>query len=353
MKDKDKNKKRNAKRRNRKIKGSINLRWSFFLGNLSYLFTPGVVIAWEFVAIVLCNTVCVITMFLSSRASVAYDVALAVMTGITASGILAVIVEMTNNFRRNTIRSLTLSELFSFLSEYEEKIAILTGVFDSERQISDLCKELHMEKKSTETDEEMCDVDSEDLICYKERVGAVLSILPDLIPIVKDAYQNHCAELKAKEVFLLKQILMYYHHLTAQIKFALYDHINFFNSKSNDRRHIKELFGANTAKHIEECIDLDINHTKKEKMIDSIAEEMLLRGDIQLQKLNITLSDNDAYQDDELEGSNHRSLASILLGSIDTSIIELSKIVDKEPGYNSMHKYSLKEINTYKKSDKR
>ncbi len=309
-------------------------------GYLYYLFKPSIVIFAEFLTMLVFNVICIIVMSANENNTPPYNIALAIMTGITASGFLAVVTEMSNNFRKNSIRNITLGSLFSFLSTYECNMLIYTGKFDSKKLEKKLLGDLNKEK------EETSDIVN-DLLC-ESRAAAVLEVLPELMPLVKDAYENHSLELKQKEVEILKDIISYYDIVVSIIDVALYDYIDFMSEENNNFEYIEKTFGKNTALEIKECIKLDMNDTRKNKKKSEIAKEILLRGEYQLNKMEITLKDI-VDEDDNKDNDSYDYMISCYLGKIDNCVIKLTKIVKTEMGYSYVHKLSNEQKKQYAK----
>ncbi len=329
----------------------VHLRWYSFKGKVAHLFTPMIVIAVEAITVLLIDLICIVLMCCVGRENVAYDVAFAIMTGITASGLLAVATEMSNNYRRNSIRLLTLSDLFSFLVHYERNIAIASGKFDSQRMQKDFMRELQIEA------EEGGENTSDDLLAQL-RVVAVLEKLPKMIPLVKDAYQNHCTELKTAEVFLLKSILYHYKTLLTLFQLALEEYVNFYTAEDNDQNELAQAFGERMARELMAYARMDVEDPQKDERILQCVEKLLCRG--ALERIGVRLSDaatpidNERLEEALQDQSEEDKLGNIIAGrlhAIDEDIISLSKMVAKEPGHNAIYRFSQEQVEEYRREE--
>ncbi len=330
----------------------VCLGWYAFKGHIAHLFTPMIVIAVEAITVLLIDLICIAAMCGVERGTVAYDVAFAIMTGLTASGVLAVATEMSNNYRRNAIRLLTLSGLFSFLVHYEMSVAMETKDFDYQRMHKDFMKQIYGENW------EPADNVSENPPS-QPHVVAVLEKLPEMIPLVKDAYQNHCTELKKAEVFLLKSILYEHKEICFLFKLVLEGYVNFYTAEDNDQGELVQAFGERMAQELMTCARMDIDDPQKEERILQCVEKLLWRG--AWKTIGLPLSDEAALVNDEQleetlqEQSDAEKLGNMIargLHIIDEDIISLSKMVTKEPGHNAIYRFSKEKVEKYRREKK-
>lgn len=87
--------------------------------SLGFLFRPITPVAVSFVFLVLTCAVLVVVIINMDEKSKAYEISLSILTGITASLIIAIMMELYNNYRFNTKRQRELREYFRHVAGYE------------------------------------------------------------------------------------------------------------------------------------------------------------------------------------------------------------------------------------------
>lgn len=115
----------------------------------------------------------------------------AMASGVTASAIVSICIEGSSNYKRNTIRLITLSDYLSIISSYDTRIASILKVTEK--------YELSQESPS-------------------DRLPAVLQMLPEIIPVLKQAYETQTEYLSEKEVYSIKIILQNYQFIERSIQ---------------------------------------------------------------------------------------------------------------------------------------
>jgi|LSQX01.2.fsa_nt_gb hypothetical protein len=78
----------------------IHYKSQYFLGKVGYLFRPATVIIVCLTVMIVLNAI-LFTLTIAAKSEYFRDVAIALMTGVTASTVVAIFIEMANNFRRN------------------------------------------------------------------------------------------------------------------------------------------------------------------------------------------------------------------------------------------------------------
>lgn len=118
-------------RRCRKLKAC----WFWVIGSLCRMFDPFIVIGSISTVMLVVTVISIIVM---QKTEIDHGIPMAIMTGVWASGVLAVFMEMANNYRRNTVREVVLSKLFSFLVHYDSNIDRLCGRNDHGQCLADI-----------------------------------------------------------------------------------------------------------------------------------------------------------------------------------------------------------------------
>lgn len=303
--------------------------WYWFIGSVRYMFDPFIVIGCICGVMVVVSIVSVIVMCVLPENI--DSIVLAIMTGVLASGVLAVFMEMANNYRRNSIRGIVLSELFSFLVYYESEIDDRCGNFDFKKFNVDFCKQLHIESCEKHEDDDINER-------IKTKAHAILSLLPEVMPLFRDAYTNHAGELKGKEVTALHSILTTYSQLISLIEGRLY--IVICQMEDLDKDEIEHSFSTYTAKLVAEYIEKSReNNRHEQKLLENIAKEIIEGGEIVFNSLGIELTDNlnddeSSIESSDKDGKGIGYTVSLLLHDIDSSIRKLRTLAIRAPGHN-------------------
>ena len=331
-------------RRCRKLKAG----WFRVIGSLRRMFDPFIVIG--FICAVML-TVTVISIIVMQKVENDHGIPMAIMTGVWASGVLAVFMEMANNYRRNTVREVVLSKLLSFLVHYDPNIERRCGRNDRGQSVADMRSNVAKGKKDTYTLSTEDDEDGLDSLCTTKS-AAILSLLPDAIPLVKDAYENHSGELKGKEVISLSLILMTYDMLISIVSDTLYCMI--VPPEMDELHDMRQRLSSHAYDQLMEYMKrIRNNHCYSDEPLRKIAEIVIQEGDASLKRLGIVLSDD--IQDERVDSHNVAGeenetgiILSMILQNIDTELRELQKLAIRAPGYNMIYAWNRDRYSKYR-----
>lgn len=331
-------------RRCRKLKAC----WFWVIGSLCRMFDPFIVIGF------ICAVMLVVTMIstiVMQKTEIDHGIPMAIMTGVWASGVLAVFMEMANNYRRNTVREVVLSKLLSFLVHYDSNIERFCGRNDRGRILTDMRRNVAKGKKDTNTTSMEDDEDDLECLCMTKS-AAILSLLPEAIPLVKDAYENHSGEMKRKEVISLSLILMTYDTLISIVSNTLYC--------LTDSPEIEEMYDMRhkLSSHVYEQLMeyMEVSHKNNrysDELLRKIAESIIQEGDASLKRLGIVLSDDIQNESIDTENAVEEEneigfTLSMILYQIDTDIRELQKLAIRAPGYNMIYSWNRDRYSKYR-----
>lgn len=98
------------------VKNKLPNQWRYF----KMAFRPAGVLILCICLTVLISIPCVVVMYNTSSESGDYAVAMAILTGVIASGLVSVSIELANNYRHNRQRFVVLSEYLYMISMYEQ-----------------------------------------------------------------------------------------------------------------------------------------------------------------------------------------------------------------------------------------
>lgn len=200
-----------------------------------YLFRPATVIVTCLILMIIADLIGIL-LLCSLHSNTAHEIILALITGITASVIVAAIIEMANNYQRNNKRWLLLSPLYSALLHYSSNLAITTGHYDTNKAHLGLMTKIHKNnvvqgeeneeadataKESSSAFASEDDEDETELKRFRDRVSCVFSTLPDIIPRIDEAYHSHEGILIRQELDLMGSILWHYTQIKRDIEEVL------------------------------------------------------------------------------------------------------------------------------------
>ena len=339
-------------------------KWVNFCCKMLYCFKPLVVILTSLIFMLFIDAGCAIVMLLTGNETV-QDILFAILTGVTASVLVAVIVEMANNYQRNNKRWLQLSPLFSALTHYEQEVEIKTGHFDSEKAHLDFTKNLHEEmvKKGAETRDEAAYILEETSETFDEstlagnlplrdRLQCVFDKLPKLIPLIEDAYENHSDDFRRVELEPMRVILDNYRQIKDIVSITLMEQSTLLFGKDPKTpgdlvewlpKRLKKDLNESTLLHLA----MDVWETERER----IAETLMRQGAVSLESIGITIGDGvlaegdaiDEHADNEYEEVERDNafgqIISQLVGEIDRELIQLQRIIKSEPGFKIIFSY--------------
>lgn len=339
-------------------------RWIDFWCKLLYCFKPISVILACLVFMVFIDAVCAVLMFVTANGTV-QDILLAILTGVTASVLVAVMVEMANNYQRNDKRWVQLSRLFGALTHYEQDIDIETGHFDARKAHLDLAKELHEKKvkEGMETQEEAVQAiekitgmldksDLKDNLPSGDKVHSIFNKLPKLIPLIEDAYRNHSDDFQRGELESMSIILDNHQKIKDMISMAIMRQstLSFGNDPKNSGD-LVEWLPARLKKDLDEstllCLAMDVWETERKH----IAEVLMRQGELALDGVGIKIGDGLLAGEDNLDNSindeeentrcdnTYGKIISCLVEEIDRELLQLRKIINSEPGFKTMFDY--------------
>ncbi len=349
-----------------------------YITKIRSCFHPLWLVGLDFTIIVMAAVVLGSVMHFSDNIAVE-NITLAVATGIIASATLAGFTELASNYRRNAVRNLTLSEVWSFLARYEFEVETRCGQFDIKKSNRDF--EVSLGLISSEGEAETGDEEPDEPL-NKTRVGAVLDVVPKAIPMLQDVYDNHAGELTSNELISLKSILTTYGYIATEVRMVLAQKSDLMFGEPYEAEMqslLEAKFPAVIMDSLREVrVDLAMDIWKEE--LEKAAGMIVQGGEWRLQLLGIELSDerhNSEDEDSQLEESlgtrevsdaededeedearlkeaflesmleHSGTLISMYLQDIDKEMKTLERMVGREPGFRELQKYSYRKMREY------
>lgn len=321
-----------------------------------YLFRPATVIVTCLTFMAIADLIGILLINFVSTSSTAYDVILALITGVTASVIVAVIIEMVNNYQRNNKRWLFLTPLYSTLLHYSSESAIGTGHYDSNKSHVDLVTQIHrdlvaqgqeseeeanaaIEKASSVFLDDEDDTD-EDRKRDHDRIRWVFSRLPDIIPQIDDAYRNHADVLSRNELDSMDTILVAYQQIEDVIKMEVMERSTILYGRDpKDPGDLVTWLPKRIKKDLGRSILLTLAQEERQAEWKKTAEALIHSGS--LLAVGIELSEDlvDNESDDDASEADLDSASSRFISAqvsrIDHELLSLQKMIKSEPGFGS------------------
>lgn len=350
-------------------------KWAEFRCKLFYLVNPFGVIGTCLAVTAVIDAICV---FLIARDinTPLYDVLLAILTGFTASAAVAIFIEMANNYQCNEKRWLQMAPLFNALTNYEQELQIWTKDFDSSRATIDFQRRLHSElvREGSETQEKADtalkkiekaeELFGDDLLEKCDRVEAVFEKLPELIPLLRDAYTNHSDLFRRPELESMALVLSDHHSICRTVKHVLMSQSGMkFGRNRGEEEQILSWLSPSVLRELDDGLITSLAIQAWEKQLEQLAETLVDSGPLKLNWLGIKLSDQlvDIDIDDESEITiadgdddeydlSFSRIISIEVAEIDRELATLQKIIRTEPSFNTWYEYNCRFIKQYGKS---
>ena len=333
-----------------------------------YLFRPLIVIGTCFAFMTVADIIGILLLFRVQSAE-AHDVILAIITGITASVIVAIIIEMANNYQRNNKRRLLLSRLFSTLLHYSSNLAIATGHFDSNRSHIDFTTKIHKNfvAQGKETEEEAQaaieraattfkddDERDEDWKRDHDRVRRVSDCLPEIIPEIDKAYHSFDGVFKMKELTSMGAILWKYEQIKLSVQDEVMDRSTIlYGVDPQDPGELVTWLPERVKCDLPDMSLLMLAQAEMKEELKKIAEAIVSAGASGLSSLGIEIGEDlieDESDDEYFENTKDVSLGSILstmISDIDHELINLQDIIKSEPGFGSFYSFMTQREEKY------
>lgn len=311
-----------------------------------------------------------IVCLLQTQSSEVHDIWLAMVTGVTASVLVAVIVEMANNYQRNDKRWLRLSQLFSALTHYTQDVEIRTGALDVNKAHLDFMVRIHtsLAKDGAESAEDAAQAlkeaaeafcDDEDHERDHDRIRCVFSLLPGILPQIEDAYQNYSDGFKRAELESMRMVLDNWDEIKQLVEMALWDQSTLqFGKDPKNPGDLVTWLPPRIKRDLDRVILLELAMDAWESGRRRIASILVNEASSGLSALGIELGEEYLLDEEDVgaeceEGDSQNSndygkLISRSVSEIDHEIRCLQKIIKSEPGFRTIFTYFQKYNDRYR-----
>lgn len=325
-----------------------------------YLFRPAKVIVTCLSFAAVADLIGVLLISFVFKEGTGYDVILALITGVTASVVVSVIIEMVNNYQRNNKRWLFLAPLYSTLLHYSSELAIETGHYDSNKSHIDFMTKLHQDlvAQGQESEEEAAaaiekasstflddeDETDEDWKRDHDRIRCVFSHFPDIIPKIDDAYRNHADVLIRNELDSMDTILTAYQQIKDVLEsLVMRKSTILYGRDPKDPGDLVTWLPKRVKKDLGRSILLTLAQDERKSERKRIVEALVKGGNltavgIELSEDLVENESNDDISDTDLDSAPSRYI-SAQVSEIDQELIKLQKMIMSEPGFGSFFSF--------------
>ena len=172
--------------------------------HLALAFYPMTTLYACIAGMVLVNVILIAFMCFADKGSFFYNILFALFTGAAASFFVTVIVEMTNNYKKNMLAWHELQEYYTAVIDYEATKHILMGNSIVQRIDKELQAEMNFHDEEDITEE--CDL-----------VQATWKQLPKIMPVLRETFSEKKALLTDEEIMNLRSIIGYFDEIRHEI----------------------------------------------------------------------------------------------------------------------------------------
>lgn len=203
----------------------------------------------------------------TAKPSTQYDILFAIMTGATASFIVAIVVELTGNYRRNKLAWHELQAYYAAVEDFELMKKVLM-----KRAPGHSFGTLTPEEASEEADE----TDPEDEIDQpKDLVQATWQQLPQLMPILKSTFAEKKALLTEREIYALREALFQYSLIRESVAMKLRPVFLHNTMNHPDEAWLRQLYPENIYQEMEPWIRKLLATQESNAAIDRLVDSVL------------------------------------------------------------------------------
>ena len=235
------------------------------------------------------------------RGSVPHDILLAVMTGATASFLVATIVELSSNYKRSRLAWHELKEYYRVVTNYESmKRILMRGLFLAEKPGDG--------SLDGAGESEPDDYDEDD--APKDIVQATWEQLPRMMPTLKRTVSDKKAFLTEKEIFFLDTLVFYYDEIRHEVAERFSNPLLFSSLNHPDIGILYAKYPKNVVDEMPDWIRQHVASSESEEAIEALvdavmADEFLLTYYMRDYNISLQAAERDEglsgkWSDDEL-----------------------------------------------------
>lgn len=234
-----------------------------------FAFYPKATLLTCVIAALVIGLVLGIALMNTSRGSVSYDALLAVMTGATASFLVAIIVELSSNYKSSRLAWHELQEYYRVVTDYESmKRILMRGLFLDERP-GDGAEDGARESECADCDEGDAP---------KDIVQATWKQLPEIMPTLKRTVADKKAFLTEKEIFNLEMLVFYYDGIRHEVAMRFREPLLFSSLNHPDVGILYAKYPKNVVDEMPDWIRQHVASSESQDAIEALVNAIMSDG---------------------------------------------------------------------------
>lgn len=230
--------------------------------------------------LIVCTVVSVIAiailgliMSVTEEGSIPYNIVFTLITGAVASFFVAIIVELSSNYRHNKLAWYELQNYFQCITNHELHKRVLMHQISSIKAVK-IDQDDSADEVGYTTAEDSDDVDEDER--PKDIIEATWEQLPEIIPILSDTYKTKKEFLSDKEIEELESILIHYDQIKREINLLLLMSPMIHNVMNHpDESYLEGIYPKNILSDMPEWVRKHLASTESQNAMDRLADVIL------------------------------------------------------------------------------
>ena len=230
--------------------------------------------------LIVCTVVSVIAiailgliMSITEEGSIPYNIVFALITGAVASFFVAIIVELSSNYRHNKLAWYELQDYYRCITDHELHKQVLMHQISSSKAVK-MERDDSADEVGYTTAEDSDDVDEDER--PKDIIEATWEQLPEIIPILSDTYKTKKEFLSDKEIEELESILIHYDQIKREINLLLLMSPMIHNVMNHpDESYLEGIYPMNILSDMPEWVRKHLASTESQNAMDRLADVIL------------------------------------------------------------------------------
>ena len=212
-------------------------------------------------------------MSITEEGSIPYNIVFALITGAVASFFVAIIVELSSNYRHNKLAWYELQDYYRCITDHELHKRVLMHQISSSKAVK-MERDDSADEVGYTTAEDSDDVDEDGH--PKDIIEATWEQLPKIIPILSDTYKTKKEFLSDKEIEELESILIHYDQIKREINLLLLMSPMIHNVMNHpDESYLEGIYPKNILSDMPEWFKKHLASTESQNAMDRLADVIL------------------------------------------------------------------------------
>ena len=230
--------------------------------------------------LIVCTVVSVIAiailgliMSVTEEGSIPYSIVFALITGAVASFFVAIIVELSSNYRHNKLAWYELQDYYRCITDHENKMQVLMQPSPFQKA-AEKARDDFVAKEGYKVLEERDAIDEDER--PKDIIEATWEQLPKIIPILSDTYKTKKEFLSDKEIEELESILIHYDQIKREINLLPLMSPMIHNVMNHpDESYLEGIYPKNIISAMPEWVKKHLASTESQNAMDRLADVIL------------------------------------------------------------------------------